>query len=266
MRVANISHTTLETSHAIRQAVYPTELNSNNAAVQGLIALVHHNGIFATSFHFTNAGLIEMMRDFHGTHKSDLMDYVGKPLFHALRLRKHELGRYPISSYHRYHRIFKRFANDYVDEAFSTDKDVDVPARKWADAVCANTSSHYKDVIKRIISGMYFEQVRHKMLSNDYILYFIIMYPPIVRGQEQENNYYIEAETIRILDTAYQTDTVAVSFTKNLSFLFTESRLRNVYTKMHQDVQRIERGTTRGTPSKLVWNLLPSRVSVSTSS
>ena len=253
-------------NHPIRRAVVCTEVNSNNVTVFAILAFTLFNGTFENSSHFTDSGLTFMIRDYYEEYKDDYLNYCDPkiPLFHRLHLSEDEYSLYPISTYHRYHSIFKTFANDYVDNIFPENTKIDAQSKLWMEQILGSdkrktSTLQMKNRIKSVIGAIYFEQIRHKMLSNNNIFYVVVNYPLII--QEKDNQYSIIGLYLLILSIVYVTNVQLVTFTKNLQFLFDSKR---AYLKMHRSLKSLENDFDRK-DSHFIPLLRPSTVSVSTS-
>lgn len=262
-------------SHPIRQALYFTELNANIVSFTSQLLILNNTGALHLGSNFTNNGILAMIAYFNKHKRNDIMQ---GNFFHALKLSKEDMGRYPISSYYRYFSLFKTFANEYVDIAYPRENDMykDDDVCQWVqkvDDVIINPSGRLQETrtrrsvktqkhkIKDIITGLYFNQIRHKMLSNTSLLYFAFIYPSITKIKDK---YFIESTFLPIINAVYETSAPLISWTKNLSFLFSKKKFRNAYVKMHKGILRIEEEVLlNGT--KFVGNLQPSKVAVSVS-
>ena len=258
--------------HPIRQLFLPFEINTNQGTIEGFMALGNNN-LVKISTNFTDKGIVDMLGEYYINYKHEFMNFVSatKPLFPKLHLTDDELECHPIRTYHTYHKIFKNFANVYVEQLYDHDRDIEPNVVEWMEAIYHDPNrireNKKKEVLKTIIASAFFEQVRHTMLSNYSFLYLLVQYPNLYLSGD---DYFVDNSYVMSILFGFVTVTELVPMTKNLSFLIEDRKLRNIYQEsLHEKIMQFENEFRRcisNQPNRrrLIDVLKPSSVSTST--
>ena len=250
----------LSLDHPIRQLLLPTELNCINNDVGNIITALIKNGDFYNIFAYTDKGLIDMINDNILHHRYDF--FTNDTLFSKLHLSKEEMEYYPIKTYATYYKLLDELSNNFVNECVSQGL-MDDEIKTWVD-MCYPVEDRpsklsTKAIVKRIIQGIFFHSVKHKMSQNANFTYFWVQFP-VIQLNENTNDYYIDLTTLNYTcQLAMITNVEIIDITKNMSFLIDNPTLKSIVNDFHHKINKLDKNY----PSNFISCLKPSDISFS---
>lgn len=238
-RITQLNRRLLDENHPIRKILLPTEFNTLQVMKNALLSLItdDSNSNLYYMFNFTDNGIKEIIKDYINKYKYDSINYVGDNFMSKLKLTDKELTYKPINSYYKWYNIIKTFSYDFTNNLSETEIN---QLNDWIIAVYPDSKLEKKIIIQRIIGGMYYEQIKHKMMSNPSLLYYVPKHIPILQKDKNNKYYYTLLNQYISISTLNATQLTLPEITMDLSFLIDNDKLKKIYKKFYDDINTLD--------------------------
>jgi hypothetical protein len=246
----------LSLDHTLRLVLMPNELQTLLIVAKASRALTAPNGILDVINCFTRDGTKAFINDFNRrVHTPDIM-----PAF--ILNKSSEVP--TIKALSDWHTLIHEFATDIVSIMWSSDNDIDADTVNWYSAcqqyMNGDTNvAATKERVAEMITAIYFNEIRHKLLSNMYITWFGYYIYTWQRISSLANNasHSTLLEKAQFIITAITTKLESLNMNVDMSELLGDNHdvLKLRWRKFYMDMD------SRITPSAL---LKPNEISAST--
>lgn len=247
-KISKTCRDNLEENHPFREILKPPTFMTFTRMGEAFGTLLKKGGPFHNFGPFTYYGMMQMMQDYIERHRNlttelDIINTNGLEDYKTWNLSKEECECYPFNSYNIWIKHIREHVTTFVLEAFKThpiscnSTNVD----KWLLDICGTIYPDKVDQIIRIISHMYFLQIRHATMSTNELSFIYSRYSYIMRTDiEYKMSYNTQWDHFMKMLVFKDTSKKWILLKTDLSNIISDTSLRDIWSRFYSDTASLD--------------------------
>lgn len=242
-KISKTSRDNLEENHPFREILKPPTFMTFTRMGEAFGTLLKQGGPFHNFGPFTYSGMMEMLQDYIEQHKNltselDVINVNGLEDYKTWHLSEEETKCYPFNSYNIWIKHIRQHVTNFVVEAIKThpitcnSSSVD----KWLLDICGTIYPDKIDQIIRIISHMYFLQVRHATMSSKELSFIYSRYSYIMRTDiDYKMSYNTQWDHFMKMLVFKDTSKKWILLKTDISNIISDTSLRQIWSTFYSN-------------------------------
>ncbi len=226
--LATQSH--LREDDPVRQVLKPTEFMAKNGIARAIKSLFGKDGFFLKLGPFTYQGLRNMVRDYITQHSGlhaelDLMAPDG--IKNRWNLTQEECNSLPFVGFITWSNHIRFYMQQVVENSL-------FDHNRWIKSIFGDYAFDDKELATRMISYMYFTQVKHSYMSSTELFYQFSRFSYILRrGKKHQNSHDLRYIQLMKIIVDVSTSEKWVPLNLNLSNLIASRECRSIMSQFY---------------------------------